>query len=167
MRVPKYECHNLASPLLSFWSLWTAFTSCCSLSWRTSCFRCVVVDPCFIHCHIPTQKILFTSFDQLQTALWILEALLFMVGCEKTRHPLQKQLTHPQRFVQNCKHTTRREITNAAYFGQISVSTSTQSSGDIMKFKWKKLVIFMLHTYGIVHALDTLRSHANYVSFKI
>ena len=32
MGVPKYECHNLTSPLLSFWSLWTAFTSCCPLS---------------------------------------------------------------------------------------------------------------------------------------
>ena len=58
-------------------------------------------------CHIPTQKILFTSLEQLQTALRILDALLFLIGCEQTRHPLRKQLTHPQRFVQNCKHTLR------------------------------------------------------------
>ena len=32
MRVPKYGCHNLAGPLLSFWSLWTVFISCCLLS---------------------------------------------------------------------------------------------------------------------------------------
>ena len=96
MRVPKYGCHNLASPLLSFWSLWTAFPSCCPLSWRSFCFRCIVVDPCFIHYHIPTQKILFTSIEQLQKALWILDALLFLVGCEQTRHPLRKQLTHPK-----------------------------------------------------------------------
>ena len=106
MRVPKYGCHNLASLLLSFWSLWTAFTSCYPLSWRPFCFRCVVMDPCFIRCHIPTQKILFTPLEQLQTALWIFEALFFLGGCEKTWHPLRKQLTHPQRFAQNCKHTT-------------------------------------------------------------
>ena len=107
MRVPKWGCHNLASPLLSFWSLWTVyFTGCCPLSWRYFCFRCVVVGPCFIHCHIPTHKIFFTSLEQLQTALWILDALLFLVGCEQTQQSLRKQLTHSQRFVQNCKHTT-------------------------------------------------------------
>ena len=56
--------------------------SCCTLSWRSFCFRCVVVDPYFTHCHIPTQKIHFTSLEQLQTALWIIEALLFLIGCE-------------------------------------------------------------------------------------
>ena len=64
MRIPKYGCHNLASPLLSFWSLRIAFISCCPPSWRSFYFRCVVVDPCFIHYHIPTQKILFTSLEQ-------------------------------------------------------------------------------------------------------
>ena len=78
-------------------------TNCCPLSWRSFCFRCVVVDQCFIHCHIARQKILFTSLEQLQTALWILDALLFLVEWEQTRHLLRK---HPQRFVQNCKHTT-------------------------------------------------------------
>ena len=105
MCVPKYGCHKLSSPLLSFWSLWTAFTSCCPLSWWSSYYRCVVVDPCFIHCHIPTQKILFAWLEQLQTALWILDALFF-VECEQTRHPFRKQLTCPRRFVQNCKYTT-------------------------------------------------------------
>ena len=32
--VPKYGCHNLASPLLNFLSLWTAFINCCPLRWR-------------------------------------------------------------------------------------------------------------------------------------
>ena len=105
MRVQKYGCHNLASPLLSFRSLWTTFTSCCPLSLRSFSLRCEVVDSCFIHCHIPTKKILFTSLEQLQTALWNLDALLFLVGCEQTRHSLRKQLTHPQGFVQNCKYT--------------------------------------------------------------
>ena len=93
MRIPKYGYHNLASPLLSFWSLWTAFTHCCPLSWRSFYFRCVVEDPCFIHCHIPAQKILFTSFEQLQTALWIIDALLFLVGCEQTWYPLRKAIS--------------------------------------------------------------------------
>ena len=58
MCVSKYRCNNLASPLLNFWSLRTAFTSYCLLGWRSFFFRYVVMDPCFIHCHIPTQKIL-------------------------------------------------------------------------------------------------------------
>ena len=55
------------------------FTSCCPLSWRSFCFRFVVVDPCFIHCHIPMQKILITSLKQPQTALWI---LLIPLSCQ-------------------------------------------------------------------------------------
>ena len=39
------------------------------------------------------QKILFTSLELLQIALWILDALLFLVTCNQTRHPLQNQLT--------------------------------------------------------------------------
>ena len=96
MRVRRYGCHNLARPLLSFWSLWTALTSCCPLIWRSFCFRCVVVDPCFIHCRIPTQKIRFTSLEQLQTALWILDVLLFLVRREQTRHRLGNNLRIPK-----------------------------------------------------------------------
>ena len=131
MRVLKYGCHNLASPLLSFWFLWTAFSSCCPLSWRYFCFRCVMVDPCFIYCHISTQKILFTSLEQLQTALWMLDALLFLVRCKQTRDPLRKQLTHPQRFVQNCKHTTFWYLLGVSYLTQLSCSIAQNCFVDI------------------------------------
>ena len=96
MRVPKYGCHNLSRLLLSFWSFWTAFTSCCTLSWRSFCFRCVMVDPGFMHCHILAQKILFTSLQQLQTALWILDALLFLVGCEQRDIHFKNDLLNPK-----------------------------------------------------------------------
>ena len=110
MRDPKYGCYNLVSPLLNFWSPWTGFISFCALRWRSFCFRLVVVDPCFIHCHIPTQKILVTSLKQLQTALWILDAFLFLIECKQTRHPLRKQFTHPQKFVQKIVNTLISDI---------------------------------------------------------
>ena len=101
-----------------FWLLWTTFTSCCPLGRRFFCFRCVMVDPYFIYCRIPTQKILSTLLDS-STALWILDTLLFLVGCEQTRHSLRKKLTHPQRFVQNCKHTTFWYLQGVSYLTQL------------------------------------------------
>ena len=47
------------------------------------------MDPCFIHCHIAHEKILFIVLKQLQTALWIVDAFLFLIGCEKTRYPFR------------------------------------------------------------------------------
>ena len=69
-----------------------------------------MVDPSFIYCHMSTQKIRFSLLEQVQTALGILDALLVLVGCEETRHPLLKELSNPQRFVQNCKHAVPSDI---------------------------------------------------------
>ena len=45
------------------WSLWTAFTCCCQLSWLPIWLQSAVGDLCFIHCHIFTEKkILFVAF---------------------------------------------------------------------------------------------------------
>ena len=35
-----------------------------------------MMNPCFIHCYVPTQKILFITRKQLQTALRIMDSLL-------------------------------------------------------------------------------------------
>ena len=64
-------------------------------------------------------KILSTSLEQLQTTLWILGVLLFLVGCEQTRHSLRKKLTHSQKFVQNCKHTTFWYLWDVSYLTQL------------------------------------------------
>ena len=37
-----------------------------------------------IHCHIFTQKLLFVALKQLQTTLWIVDALLFLIDYEQT-----------------------------------------------------------------------------------
>ena len=54
--------------------------------------------------HIYT-KVLFVVLKQLQTMLWIVEALLFWIDCEQTQHPLWTQLSHWQKFMQNGEYT--------------------------------------------------------------
>ena len=49
-----------------------------------------------IHCHIPTQKILFTSLQQLQTALWILDVFCFRTGVSKRGTHFEKNLRAPK-----------------------------------------------------------------------
>ena len=46
-----------------------------------------VVDSCFIHYYIFTQKLLFVALKQLQTTLWIIDTL-FLIDCEPTQHTL-------------------------------------------------------------------------------
>ena len=74
--------------LLMFVSL-VAFTCCCSsLIWQLISLQSKEVDPCFIHCPIFLQKLLFVVLKQLQTMHWIVDALLFLIDCEQMRHPL-------------------------------------------------------------------------------
>ena len=65
-----------------------------------------MVDLCFNHCHIFTQKLLFVALKLLQTTLWIVDALVFLIDCEQTQHPLWRQLSHWQMFMQNGEYTT-------------------------------------------------------------
>ena len=85
LHIPKYEGQNIACWCLRLWSLWTAFSCFCPFSWLPIWLLSEVVDPCFIHCHIFMQKLLFVALKQLQTTLWIVDALLFLIDCEQTR----------------------------------------------------------------------------------
>ena len=60
-----------------------------------------MVDPYFIHCHIFKQKFLFVTLKRLQTTLWIMVELLFLIDCEQTRHPLWTQLSLWQHTVKS------------------------------------------------------------------
>ena len=97
--------HNLTGPHLRFWPLWTLLTDCSPLGWRPLRLRSVVMDPGFVHCHIPTQKIRFISAKQLKIALGINDTLSFLIHREQTRHPIWQQLPHRQMFMQNSVHT--------------------------------------------------------------
>ena len=50
------------------------------------------------------EKPLFVGLKQLQTMLWIVDAL-FLIDCEKTRHPFWTHLSHWQMFMQNGEYT--------------------------------------------------------------
>ena len=104
--VVNFHLGNLTSWHLRFWSLWTVFTLCCPLSWLPIWHWNVVMDPCFIHCHILHEKIFFIALKELQTALWIIDALLFMIDYEQTRFPFRIELSHVQISMQDGKYTT-------------------------------------------------------------
>ena len=84
---------------LQLWSLWTASTCGCPLSWLLIWLRSEVVNPCFIHCHIFTQKLLFVALKQLETTLWIVDVLLFLIDCEQTQHSFWTLTSHWQMFI--------------------------------------------------------------------
>ena len=48
-----------------------------------------------------SHKLLFIVLKQLQTTLWIVDTLLFLIDYEQTRHPLWTQISHWQTFMQN------------------------------------------------------------------
>ena len=78
-----------------------------------------MVDPCFIYCHMFMQKLLFVALKQLQTALWIVDALLFLIGCEQTRQPLWTQLSQWQMFMQNGEYTAFWYLQLLCYITQL------------------------------------------------
>ena len=64
-----------------------------------------VVNLSLIYCHLLTQNLFFFALKQLQTTLWIVDALLLLIHCEQTVHPLWTRLSHRQMFMQNGEYT--------------------------------------------------------------
>ena len=60
-----------------------------------------MVDPCFIHCHLFSEKVFFAALKQLRTMIWIVGTSLFLIDCKQTQHPLWTQLSHWQMFMKN------------------------------------------------------------------
>ena len=82
------------------------------------------MDPCFIHCHTFMQKLFFVALKQLQTMLWIVDTLLFLINCEQTQHPLWTQLSHWQMFMQNGEYTTFWYLQLLCYLMQLQLTIS-------------------------------------------
>ena len=57
------------------------------------------------HIYAKTFFFFFVALKQLQRTLWIFDALLFLIDCEQTQHPLWTQLSHWQKFMQNKEYT--------------------------------------------------------------
>ena len=155
LRNPNYGGQNLACRCLRLWSLWTAFTYCYPLSWLPIWLRSEVVDPCFIYCHIFTQKLLFVALKQLQTSLWVVDALLlFGIECEKTLHPLWTQLSHWQMFMQNGEYTAFWYLQLHGYLTQLQFMINQNEFGVFRVF-WGNCRIWVTWALSIVCVCTT------------
>ena len=93
----KYGGQNLVCWCLRLWSLWTAFTRCCPLRWLPIWLWSEVMNPCYIHCHIFTQKLLFNALNPrcvVFDRLWVNAA-----------PTLNTAFFHWQMFMQNGEYT--------------------------------------------------------------
>ena len=93
-----------------------AFT--CLLSWLPIWLRSEVVDPCFIHFHIFTQKNLLIALKQLPINVWIVVVLLFLI-----RHPLWTQLSHWQMSMQSGEYIAFWYLQLLCYLTQLQFTT--------------------------------------------
>ena len=116
------QCHRLL--MFRLWSLWTAFTNCCSFSWLPILLRSDVEDPFFIHRHIFTQKYFFDALKQLQRTHWIVDALLFLIDYVQTQQQLWTQLSHWQIFIQNGECTACWYLKLLWYLTQLQFTIS-------------------------------------------
>ena len=128
--IPKYRGQNLACWCLCLWLLWTAFTCCCPLGWLLIWLQNEVVDPCFIHGHIFTQKLLVV-LKQLQTTLN--RRHLFLIDCEQTQHSLWTKLSHRQIFMQNGEYIAIWYLQLHCYLTQLQF---TISQNKFVEFFW-------------------------------
>ena len=125
LRIPKFGVQNLTYWCLCLYSIRTAFTCCCILSWLLIWLWSEVVDPCFIHNRLFTPKLLFVALKQLQTMLWIVDVMLFLINCEQTWCPLWwTQLSHWEMFMQNGEYTAFWYLQLFCYLMQLQFTTS-------------------------------------------
>ena len=61
----------------------------------------------------------FVALKQLQTTLWIVDALLFLFDCKQTWHPIWTQLSHWQTFMQNDEYTAFWYLQLLCYLTQL------------------------------------------------
>ena len=127
-----------------------AFTCCCPLSWQPIWPWSEVVDPCFIHCYIFTQKLLFIALKQLQTMLWIIDALLLLIDCEQT------QLSHWQIFMQNGEYTTFWYLQLICYLAQLQFTISQNKFVEFFSVFQDNCWIWVTWAFSIICVCTTV-----------
>ena len=148
LRIPKHEGQNLACWCLSLWSLWIAFTCRFTLSWLSIWLWTEVVDPCFIRCHIFMQKLLFVALKQLQTMLWIVNAL-FLIHCE---NQLWTLLSHWQMFMQNGEYAAFWYLQLLCYLTQLQFTIGQNKFVEFLVFSG---TIWLTWVFSIVCVFTT------------
>ena len=155
LRIPKYRGQNLACWCLHLSSLWTAFNCCCPISWLLIWPLCEVVDPCFIHCHIFTQKLLFVALKLLQTMPWIVDALLFLIDCEQTQHPHWTQLYHWQMSMQNGEYTAFWYLQLLCYLKLLQFTIGQNEFVEFFSVFWDNSRIWVNSVFSIICVCTT------------
>ena len=119
--------------IFAFWVALDGFDPLLSTQLTTDLLGSVVVDLCFCHCDMTYERILFIDLKQFQSALWIDDALLFLIDCKRTRSPFRTELSHAQLLIQN------GEYTSFWYLWGVSYLTQLQFTHDIQIFPlvWK------------------------------
>ena len=51
------------------------------------------------------ERVISIALKQLQTALWIVDALFFLIDCKQTWYPFRIELSQAQMFMQNGEYT--------------------------------------------------------------
>ena len=120
LHIAKYSGPNLVYWCLHLWSLWTTFTCCSLLSWLPIWLRSELVNPCFINCHIFTQKkIVFVGWNSCKPRSESSTPRCFLIDCEQIRRPLWTQLSLWQMFIKNGAYTAFWYIQLFGYLTQL------------------------------------------------
>ena len=107
-------------------------------------------DLFFIHCHIFMQKLLFVALKQLQTILWIINVLLFLIDCKQTYHPLWTQLSHSQMFMQNGEYTAFWYLYLLCYLTQLQFTISQNEFMEVFGVFQDNCQIWVTWIFSII-----------------
>ena len=80
------------------------------------------------------QKFFYIVLRQLQTMLWIINVLLFLIDYEETHHPLWTQLSHWQMFMQNGECTAFWYIQLLCYLMQLQFTIGQNEFVEFLVF---------------------------------
>ena len=87
---------------------------------------------------------------------WIINALLFLIDCEQTQHPLWTQHSHWQMFLQNGEYTTFWYLQLLCYLMHLQFTISQNEFVEFFAVFWDNWQIWVTWTFSIICVCTTV-----------
>ena len=100
-------------------------------------------------------KKFFFSLKELQTTLWVDDALLFLIDCKKTRHPLWIPLSHWQMFMLNGEYAAFWYLQLLCYLTQLQFTIDQKEFVEFFGVFRDNYQIWATWAFSIIYVLKS------------
>ena len=138
------------------------------MCWPFTCFRSIVVDPCFINRHKSTQQLLRIAVKIAQILLRSSHTNALLIECEQSRHLSCTELSHAQMCMQNIEHALSWDGYDLSYFTHFHFRVIQKNIMDFVDHFWCSGLIWTTWTwYGFCARTNTTNFNKTLVNHSI